>query len=237
MGRRKKVKMEEFEDDEGSWLLSYADMMTLIACFFILLMAFANFDPVGFTKKTKVISQHFNKDKFKNSETKMKILSEEIAKHPEIETKSKITVHDSEIVISFSGTVLFGAGGYKLNNQATVAVDTLIDIIKTFDPGFNILVEGHSDNQKNEESSLTSSWAVAGARAASVVERFEYFGFDPKKLKAISWGDSKPLLPNADKEGNPIPQNIKMNRRVIIKVIEPLGKDKNYKLGLGVYFD
>ena len=131
MGRRKKVKMEEFEDDEGSWLLSYADMMTLIACFFILLMAFANFDPVGFTKKTKVISQHFNKDKFKNSETKMKILSEEIAKHPEIETKSKITVHDSEIVISFSGTVLFGAGGYKLNNQATVAVDTLIDIIKT----------------------------------------------------------------------------------------------------------
>lgn len=237
MAKRPKLKIEEEADDEGSWLLSYADMMTLIACFFILMMAFANFDPVGFTKKTKIISKHFNKDKYKNSETKMKILSEEIAKHPEIETKSKITVHDSEIVISFSGTVLFESGGYELNNQATVAVDTLIDIIKTFDPGFNILVEGHSDNQKHEGSGLRSSWAIAGARAASVVERFEYFGFDPKKLKAISWGDSKPLLPNVDKEGNPIAENIKMNRRVIIKVIEPLSKDSDYKLGLGVYFD
>lgn len=239
MAKRKKIKMQEIEDDEGSWLLSYADMMTLIACFFILMMAFAKFDPVGFTKKTKIISQHFNKDKYKSSQTKMKVLSEEIAKHPEIETKSKITVHDSEIVISFSGTVLFEAGGYTLNNQATVAVDTLIDIIKTFDPGFNILVEGHSDNQKGEDSDsgLSSSWAVAGARAASVVERFEYFGFDPKKLKAISWGDSKPLLPNTDKEGNKIARNIKMNRRVIIKVIEPLSKSSDYKLGLGVYFD
>lgn len=236
---RKKAIMEEIEDDEGSWLLSYADMMTLIACFFILMMAFAKFDPVGFTEKSKIISQHFNKEKYKNSETKMKILSEEIAKHPEIKKKSKITVHDSEVVISFSGTVLFEEGGVTLNDQAGVAVDTLVDIIKTFDPGFNILVEGHSDNfeARNSTSNLKSSWAIAGARAAAVVEKFEFFGFDPKKLKAISWGDSKPLLPNKDKNGDILEQNVKMNRRVIIKVIEPLTKGDDYKLGLGVYFD
>lgn len=239
MGKRKKTKIEEFEEDEGSWLLSYADMMTLIACFFILMMAFAKFDPVGFTQKTKIISQHFNKDKYKNSETKMKILSEEIAKHPEIETKSKITVHDSQVVISFSGTVLFEEGGISLNDQGGVAVDTLVDIIKTFDPGFNILVEGHSDKFEARRSStaLKSSWAIAGARAAAVVEKFEFFGFDPKKLKAVSMGDSKPLLPATNKEGDPIEENLKMNRRVIIKVIEPLNKDSSYSLGLGVYFD
>ena len=166
-------------------------------------------------------------------------MSEEIAKHPEIKTKSKITVHDSQIVISFSGTVLFEEGGISLNNQAGVAVDTLVDIIKTFDPGFNILVEGHADNieAKNSTTSLKSSWSIAGARAAAVVEKFEFFGFDPKKLKAISWGDSKPLLPSMDKEGNPIQENINMNRRVIIKVIERLSKNKDYKLGRGVYFD
>ena len=35
-------------DESEAWLVSYADMMTLIACFFILMMAFANFDPIGF---------------------------------------------------------------------------------------------------------------------------------------------------------------------------------------------
>lgn len=49
----------EEEGGEG-WLVSYADLMTLIACFFILMMAFANYDPVGFNKKAKEISKHFN---------------------------------------------------------------------------------------------------------------------------------------------------------------------------------
>ena len=35
-------------DEEELWLVSYADMMTLVACFFILMMAFANYEPAGF---------------------------------------------------------------------------------------------------------------------------------------------------------------------------------------------
>jgi chemotaxis protein MotB len=236
---RKKIVMEEIEDDEGSWLLSYADMMTLVACFFILMMAFANFDPAGFTKKTKIIAKHFNKDKFKSSEIKLKELTEEIAKHPEIIKKSKITVHDSEVVISFSGTVLFDEAGIELNPQASVAVDTLVDIIKTLDPNFNILVEGHSDSfeAKKGPKGLRSSWSIAGARAATIVEKFEFYGFKPQNLKAVSWGDSKPLKPNTDKEGKVLEQNVKLNRRVIVKVIEPLNKRKNNNFGIGVYYD
>lgn len=78
--------------DEGGgddWLVSYADMMTLIACFFILMMAFANYDPAGFNKKAIELSKSFNKDKYKSSELKMKELMEEVSKHPEITKKLK----------------------------------------------------------------------------------------------------------------------------------------------------
>lgn len=230
---------EDSSDDGDGWLVSYADMMTLIACFFILMMAFANFDPVGFQEKTKELAKHFNKDKYKNSMTKMIELTEEIAKHPELEQNTKVTVHDTNVVISFSGTVLFEGGGYLLNKNSTLAVDTLIDIIKTLDPNFQIIVEGHTDNRpiSNQEGNFRSNWSLAGARAASVVERFEYFGFNPGNLKAVSWGDTKPLLPNEDSAGNPLEDNIKMNRRVVIKVIQPLDNKRKYKIGLGVYFD
>ena len=39
------------EADAGTWLTSYADLMTLIACFFILMVAFANFEDPVFQKR------------------------------------------------------------------------------------------------------------------------------------------------------------------------------------------
>ncbi|MCB9060682.1 MAG: OmpA family protein [Halobacteriovoraceae bacterium] len=237
---KRKGKMLEEEEEEGElWLLSYADMMTLVACFFILMMAFAHYDPVGFTEKTKVVAQHFNKDKFKNSMTKMDELTEEIAKHPKMKDMTKITVHDSEVIINFSSTVLFEDGGWTLTPEVSLLLDSMIDIIKTLNENYQIIVEGHSDNGPIPKNiPFKSHWALAGARAASVIERFEYFGFDPKNLRAVSHGDTRPVLPNTDKKGLPLEENIRMNRRVVIKVIKPLKKtEKKYKLGLGVYFD
>ena len=39
------------EADAGTWLTSYADLMTLVACFFILMVAFANFEEPVFQKR------------------------------------------------------------------------------------------------------------------------------------------------------------------------------------------
>lgn len=238
----KKSKLDSGTDGgEGGgagWLLSYADMMTLIACFFILMMAFANYDPTGFTKKTIEVSKHFNKDKYKNSETKMKQLQEEIAKHPELKKMTKTSIVDNRLAITFSGSALFDRGQYDLNENTRFILDALIDLIKVKDSNYRVLVEGHTDNQPLEKKSpFTSNWALSGARAASVVQRFEYFGFDPLNLVAIGLADTKPIVPNEDERGEPIPENLKLNRRVIIKVLEPLDKSKLVRLGLGAYFE
>ncbi len=234
---RKKRKIEEDAAPTMGWIVSYADMMTLIACFFILMMAFANYDPAGFTKKTKEISKHFNKDKYKSNTTKLSQLEEEIAMHPELKKMAKVSLKDSSLVVTFSGSAIFSAGTHTLSKASIMILDAMIDIIKTKDPNYRILVEGHSDNQAMAEgTTFTSNWALSGARAASVIERFEYFGFDPKKLVSISMSDTKPLVPNEDEKGNPIPENQKLNRRVVIKVLEPTNKSQEIKMGLGVYF-
>lgn len=236
MARLNQNQQQE-KDGSDDWLMSYADMMTLIACFFILLIAFANFDPVGFTEKTKEVAQHFNKDKFKSSKTEMEELKEEVANHPEVKTKSKVSVKSGELQIVFSGSALFEGQKHTLSEESAVTLDTMIDIIKTRDPNYRILVEGHTDNTKpTEESHFSSNWALSGARAASVIERFELYGFDPSKLVAIGMSDTKPLVPNEDEEGNPLEENRKINRRVVIKVLEPSDKSQMIKMGLGVYF-
>lgn len=223
--------------DGSNWLLSYADMMTLVCCFFILMMALANYDPVGFSQKAREIAKHFNKDKYKTSETQLTTLREEVSSHPNLKRVTKISVHDNYLAITFSGTALFKENQSQLTPEMTRTLDALIDLIKTKDSHYKILVEGHSSNLPvSPRSKFKSKWALSSARAASVVERFEYFGFNLDNLVAIGYGSSRPSLPNQDKFGDDIKENILLNNRVIIKVLENLDKSKSVKLGLGVYF-
>jgi len=124
-----------------------------------------------------------------------------------------------------------------MEEGGVVLLDSLIDIIKSINPDFRILVEGHSDSIEDVKASeFKSSWILSGARSAAVIERFEYYGFDPQKLIMIGKGDSSPLAESFNKKGEAVKENQVVNRRVMIKVLEPINKAKQLKLGLGVYF-
>ncbi len=229
---------QEEEENNDAWLVSYADMMTLIACFFILMVAFANFDPVGFNKKAKELSKSFNQGKYKPSKTKLETLTEEIVKHPTLKKKSKITKHDEEVLISFSGSVLFEKGGTIIKEETLVSLDVLIDIIRTKDPNYRIIIEGHTDPFEHKlNPNIDSPWELGAIRAAKILARFEYLGFAPKKLLATTKGSTIPIEEPMDSQGNPIEENNISNRRVLIKVLEPKRKKQKLKFGLGVYFD
>ncbi len=235
MSKRRR-KVEVTTDDDSGWLLSYADMMTLVACFFILMMAFANFDPVGFSKKTKVISKAFRKNKYKSSLLKLKNIEEEVAKHPEIKKMAKVTVSDGKLIMVISGTVLFESGKYELSQKSIRELQELIEIIKGQSINYKILVEGHTDSlDAKYNENMSSNWQLSSARSSHVISYFEQAGFHPRNLIAIGMGDSKPLAPDTDQFGQLIENNMRGNRRVVIKVLDFVNP-KTEKLGFGVYF-
>lgn len=223
--------------DEGEgWLVSYADLMTLIACFFILMVSFADFTKKDeFMIKTRAIAQHFNKDKYLSSEKRFKYIETELARHPELKTKTKISLKDSDLVVMFSGSILFNEGEYSLPPESSKTLDSLIDIIKTENSEYRILIEGYADDVASKNP-FKNSWTLSAARASSVAERFEYFGFIKENITAIGKSDTFKLVESIDKFGNRIEANAKINRRVVVKILEPVYK-KKIKLGLGVYFE
>jgi chemotaxis protein MotB len=241
-------QFEEDQDDGQDWLISYADMMTLIACFFILMMAFANYDPVGFNIKAEKLSKSFRKDKYKSSETQMDKLMEELIEHPEINKLTKISVSSGNLIISFSGSVLFSPGQWKLDDGILPVLDAMIDIIKIKNPDFKVLVTGHADRFNDyKEGGFESKWLLSAARASSVVERFQYFGFNPRNLASLSVGDSQNLVDQKVKESTTDDKKLANrelsadellpNRRVTIQVLVPRDKNKKVKMGLGAYFN
>lgn len=228
-------KTEEEVDEGEDWLISYADMMTLIACFFILMTAFANYDPVGFTEKAQELAKSFRRDKFQSLETDLKVTKEEISKHPELEKLTKLSIKDSELLVTFSGSALFKNNSSAIDDKTLVSIDSMADIIKTTIPQGRILIEGHADDFDMEKVQPSDNWSISFERAVAVLKRFELAGFKQDNLVAIAKGNSQKLFESIDPRSKEILPNVKFNRRVVIRVLEPREK-KKLKLGLGVYF-
>lgn len=230
------AKCEESDDGEA-WLLSYADLMTLLACFFILMMVFANYDPVGFQEKSNIVAQHFAKNKFEQADSKLKKMEDIIQKNPKLKDMTKMTVHDSRIELTFKGGVLFNSGDDKISDDVLPVLDSMIESLYGIDPNFKIVVEGHTDSiPLPETSKFHSNWHLSSARASSIVNRFELFGFNSKNLRPLGLGPTDPLAIEKDKDGKYIKASLELNRRVVVKVLLPEGESKNIKMGLGVYF-
>lgn len=223
-------------DEPEGWLTSYADLMSLLSCFFMLMMAFANYETPGVQAKAKIIAETFTKTGGM-SELDMEKLKNEIAHHPDFEERLKLTLRDGELIIVFNGSAVFPEGSYLLDGSTTSMLDTLIEMIKTHNTEYRILIEGHADKNESLIAGNMNHWSLSAARAATVAARFEYFGFKSEFMAALAKGDREPVSEykiNA-KRGVPPREIAKLNRRAVIRVLEPLGK-KQGNVRVGVLF-
>lgn len=223
-------------DEPADWITSYADLMSLLACFFMLMMAFANYDTPGFQQKAQIISETFNKNGGK-TELDLKKLNEEIAHHPDFLGRLKLTLKEGELRIIFHGSAVFPEGAYVLDGRTTAMVDTLIEMIKAHDTEYRVLIEGHADKNESLLAGNMNHWSLSAARAATVTARFEYYGFKSEYMAAVAKGDREPISEYkiSAKAGVPPREISKLNRRVVIRVLEPIGK-KAVRMGSGVLF-
>lgn len=232
-----KKKEKPKHDEQGDvWMLTYSDLMTLLTCFFLLMMVFANYEKPGSNAVAQQISASISKTESQSKS--LDDVSNEIKLHPDILQKAKMSVSDHELQITFASSMLFEEGSTQISNDIEPILQSLIDIIKAKDINFRVLIEGHADPYEYRTiPNVDSPWELGAIRASKVMSRFESFGFDPHKLASLTKGDIAPLEPNNDENGQPLLVNMVLNRRVVIRVIEPKSDDKQYKFGLGVYYD
>lgn len=82
------------------------------------------------------------------------------------------------------------------------------------DAKLNVVIEGHCDIRGSDEYNQK----LSERRAKTVFGYFASKGIDKKRMSTIGYGRSKPLVPNTTEE------NMYKNRRVEIKIVEPVKK-------------
>jgi chemotaxis protein MotB len=210
---------ESHDDGEGNWLLSYADMMTLLFGFFVMLQSFSTIDPAKFERMKKETTRVFGGEyKVPFDDLTKKLQTAVTSKH--LENQVAFFQTDAGIEISFRGALFFDSGSVQLRPQARDLLKTIIPIIAEGAKDFGIVVEGHTDDTPIRNEIFGTNWELSSTRACRVLRMFEESGFAAARLKAIGWGKTHPIVPNLDPQGVPIEANRAQNRRVVIKVLK-----------------
>jgi len=132
------------------------------------------------------------------------------AKQPKTEKKEKITEPTTLInkplpakEIFNSANIQFEHGNADLTNATYSELDKLVLYLNE-ETGFSIRIAGHTDNS----GSPAFNQVLAIDRAIRVKNYLASKGIEPTRLKAVGYGDSRPIADNNTVEG------AQMNRRV-----------------------
>ncbi len=217
---KKKVHKNAFgEGQEELWLITYADLITLLLCFFILLFSASSIDQNVWES---IKTSYSTKMKKKVANTPLADIKNQLDSMLMKEVKdNKLEIQKDEngINMRFLSTSFYNSGEATLLPEGKEIVDKIFNIIKNVKgTEFNIDVEGHTDDNPISNISFPSNWELSVARASNVVRYLVERGIEPRRLKASGYADTKPVVSNRDSLGKPIPENQSINRRVVLKI-------------------
>jgi chemotaxis protein MotB len=196
--------------DAGDWLTTYADMMTLLMTFFVLLFAMSTLDPV----KLEQFGDSFGKEEGARKKTKKVSLSQinqEVKKlvvEQELQSQVKVRMDARGVTLEIASDLAFGSGTATLSRSIEDFLAKMVGTMKK--ATYAIAVEGHTDNVPIRSSQFPSNWELSAARASAVIRYLTSQGVEPDKFRAIGFGDTAPKVPNDSRE------NQAKNRRVDI---------------------
>jgi chemotaxis protein MotB len=221
-GRKKlTVKTDEGADE---WLTTYADAITLLLCFFIILISVSEPNTEKFEAFTEGIASGFVQDMielpFKTVHEDFQMIIDDNAVYMDVAAEFT----DEGVQLDMGGSALFESGSATFKKEAVPLLEQVaLAIIEMELDEFRIEVEGHTDDVPTKSKIYPSNWELSSARAARVVRFLIEQGLPPETMQATGYADSQPAVPNLDAQGNPIPENRKRNRRVLIHVKRVLG--------------
>ncbi|UCD95213.1 MAG: OmpA family protein [Candidatus Zixiibacteriota bacterium] len=242
MGRKR--RLDDHENLER-WLLTYADLITLLLAFFIVMYSMSQVDAKKFGKMSKALSGALRGGEgiIKRGDEigvasggvvlqigRLMSIGEKIeARFRERGDSKHISAEMNErgLVIHIMESALFKQGSAELESLAKEILDIVAEHLK-YVPN-HVRVEGHTDNVPINTLKYPSNWELSSARATEVVRYLiENHVVGPGRISALGYGEYRPLKQNNSAE------NRARNRRVDVVILtaemtaaEPTGEFYN----------
>jgi chemotaxis protein MotB len=230
---RKKKHPEHVNHER--WLVSYADFITLLFAFFVVMFAVSQVD----TKKMGKFSQEFSKavgiavfpmngesllsggrtadDTTGPSEQLAASALEDLnatlvkmAENNDALAGLQVIKLRNELVLRLPEGVFFDSGDARVKEATTRMLKVLTPELKK--RMLEVRIEGHTDNRPIASGRFRSNWELSTARASAVLMTLLGEQMPPPRVSIAGCGEYRPIADNTTEEGR------KQNRRVDLVV-------------------
>ena len=212
------------EHDDSNWLISYADIMTLLCIFYIMLFSMSKINTPEFEKAKKEVAEHFGSKYESPTEDLGKFVNNVLVENG-IAKDVTMSSDGVSVSIAFHSTLFFDTLSAEISEEGRKILEQVIAGLdkeqKKIGKKYKIVVEGHTDNQPILGGVFSSNWELSSARATRVVRIFLDRGFTPENLLAIGYADTQPVAQSRNPDGSWNEEGLATNRRVILRVLLP----------------
>jgi chemotaxis protein MotB len=219
--------------DVDDWLMTYADMVTLLLCFFAIFLSVSIPKKEKFEQAAAEVRNQFGSTvatvphsmpprnfSIDDDDVTYGGLPSIVDGYDENRATKEDRTGDRLTTFEMNAASFFSSGASTLSDEGKRILGGEMFKTLTSDEfkDFIITVEGHTDDNPINTLQFPSNWELSTARAASVVRYYLELGIPASRLRAAGYSDTYPKVPNRDANGQPIPANQALNRRVIIKL-------------------
>ncbi len=200
--------------DEG-WLISYADLITNLLIFFVMLLSASSLSKVKFQEMAKKVS---GKEDPQSLTAIQKEINEKIKQEGLGESVStKMTPNGLEV--SLNSGVVFDTGSAIIRQEWESILGKVLEKLVPYSTKYTFAVEGHTDSTpiSSGTQKFYSNWELSSARAMEVRRKLETVGIAPPKIRVEAYADTKPLPPE-DLQGLSPENRLARHRRVIVRI-------------------
>ena len=207
------------EDSPEDWMLIYGDMVTLLLCFFVVLISISQINSEIFQEVARSMKRAMKGGEIRPGYSITELVEEvgKIIQEEHLEGQVEVGTTSQGVSISLRGAVLFKVGKVELRPSSESILAKIATKLRRLP--YAIAVEGHTDNIPISSTIFPSNWELSCGRAARVVQFLVKYGIPKDRLRAIGFADSAPLAPNMTPDGRSIPENQAGNRRVVIRLL------------------
>jgi chemotaxis protein MotB len=203
-------------DEEGldSFYISFGDLMVILCVFLVMLLTMSKIDIGSFEKIKSVMTGTTENTLVELSSS----LQEIIEGTPGI-PGAEVQLARDGVRVDLDTGVLFATGSAVIRDEALESIAPLFS--KIIDTDYLIDIEGHTDDvplYKVIDGEVESNWSLSGKRASSVILHLRSLGFSSRRLRAVGYAYTRPVVDISGLSGEQLDNARARNRRVSLLI-------------------
>ena len=205
------------DDGEGNWLISYADLMTLLWGFFVIVSAFSTPNPEKLELMKKKTSEAMG-GKYVQPYNEISDSLKVVLKDLNVDKDVQVETLTDGIKITAQSATFFDPGKAVLTDEAQNVIKRVGEVLVLKAKDFLVFVEGHTDDVPIHTLNFPSNWELSLRRATEVIHLFEDIGFPHSHLRPIGLADVQPIVAIEGLADEALSMARSKNRRIIIRI-------------------